>query len=69
MTQWIKACAHADTAQEDVLRLDHAGLTFAIYRSPSNKYYSTDGLCTHERVDGADGLSCHTGKPEKVLCA
>ena len=67
MTQRIKACAHDDVAQKVVLRLDHVGLTFVIYRSPPNKYYSTDGLCTHERVVGADGLSCHTDKPEKVL--
>jgi 3-phenylpropionate/trans-cinnamate dioxygenase ferredoxin subunit len=45
-----------DIAEEDVMRLDHAGKTFAIFRSPDNKYYATDGLCTHEKIHLADGL-------------
>lgn len=56
MTQWIEACAQNDVAEEDVIRFDHAGRTFAIYRSPSNNYYATDGLCTHEKIHLADGL-------------
>jgi 3-phenylpropionate/trans-cinnamate dioxygenase ferredoxin component len=56
MTQWIEACAAADVPQEDVIRFDHDGKTFAIYRSPDDKYYATDGLCTHEKVHLCDGL-------------
>ncbi len=56
MTQWIKVCAQGDVANEDVMHFDQAGRTFAIYCSPSNKYYATDGLCTHEKVHLADGL-------------
>ena len=56
MTQWIEACAQDAVAEEDVIRFDHEGRTFAIYRSPSNKYYATDGLCTHEKIHLADGL-------------
>jgi 3-phenylpropionate/trans-cinnamate dioxygenase ferredoxin subunit len=56
MTQWIEACAAEEIAPEDVLRFDHGGRTFAIYRSPDNKYYATDGLCTHEKIHLADGL-------------
>ena len=37
-------------------RFDHAGRTFAIYRSEAGDWYATDGLCTHERVHLADGL-------------
>ena len=56
MTQWIAACAVGDIAEEDVMRFDHGGRTFAIYRSPEDEYYATDGLCTHEKIHLADGL-------------
>jgi 3-phenylpropionate/trans-cinnamate dioxygenase ferredoxin subunit len=56
MGNWIEACAPDDIDNEDVIRFDHAGRTFAIYRSPDDKYYATDGLCTHEKVHLADGL-------------
>jgi len=53
---WIDACDADDIDQEDVMRFDHAGRTFALYRSPDDKYYATDGLCTHEKIHLADGL-------------
>ena len=53
---WIAACAAADIEPEDVVRFDHGGRTFAIYRSPDDAYYATDGLCTHEQAHLADGL-------------
>ena len=56
MANWIEACAAEDIDAEDVIRFDHGGRTFAIYRSPDDKYYATDGLCTHEKVHLADGL-------------
>ena len=56
MSQWIDVCAAGDIAEEDVLRFDKDGRTFALYRSADNKYYATDGLCTHEQVHLADGL-------------
>jgi 3-phenylpropionate/trans-cinnamate dioxygenase ferredoxin subunit len=56
MSQWVDACAADDIDAEDVIRFDHGGRTFAIYRSPDNKFYATDGLCTHEKVHLADGL-------------
>ncbi len=56
MTQWIDACAADDIANEDVIRFDHGGKTFAVFRSPSDKYYATDGQCTHEKVHLCDGL-------------
>lgn len=56
MAEWIEAF-EADTVDaEDVMRFDHAGRTFAIYRSPDDEFYATDGLCTHEKVHLADGL-------------
>jgi 3-phenylpropionate/trans-cinnamate dioxygenase ferredoxin subunit len=56
MGQWIEVCATGDIDAEDVRRFDHAGQTFAIYRSPDDEFYATDGLCTHEKVHLADGL-------------
>jgi 3-phenylpropionate/trans-cinnamate dioxygenase ferredoxin component len=56
MTKWIDACAKEDIAEEDVIRFDHAGHTYAIYRSPENQFFATDGLCTHEKIHLADGL-------------
>jgi len=56
MPPWIEARDRDDVVSEDVIRFDHAGRTFAIYRSPDDRYYATDGLCTHEHVHLADGL-------------
>lgn len=56
MSQWIDACATDDIDEEDVIRFDHAGRTFAIYHSPDGKFFATDGLCTHEKIHLAEGL-------------
>ena len=56
MTQWIQACVAGDVDEEDVMRFDHGGKTYAIYRSPDDEYFATDGLCTHEKVHLSDGL-------------
>ncbi|WP_421693115.1 MocE family 2Fe-2S type ferredoxin [Aestuariivirga sp.] len=56
MPQWVEACAVTDVEPEDVMRFDHGGRSFAIYRSPDDEWYATDGLCTHEKVHLADGL-------------
>jgi 3-phenylpropionate/trans-cinnamate dioxygenase ferredoxin subunit len=52
---WVAACAADDILPEDVVRFDHGGRTFAIYCSPEDEYFATDGLCTHEQVHLADG--------------
>lgn len=53
---WIDACATDDIEEEDVIRFDHGSRTFAIYRSPEDEFFCTDGQCTHEQVHLADGL-------------
>jgi 3-phenylpropionate/trans-cinnamate dioxygenase ferredoxin component len=53
---WIKTCNVDDVEPEDVMRFDHGGRTFAIYRTTDDKFYATDGLCTHEKVHLAGGL-------------
>ena len=56
MANWVDACTTGDIEAEDVIRFDHGGRTFAIYRSKDNGYFATDGLCTHEEAHLADGL-------------
>ena len=56
MAQWIEACAAGDIDAEDVMRFDHGGKVYAIYRSPDDEYYATDGICTHEHAFLTDGL-------------
>ena len=56
MSNWIEVCAADDIDAEDVIRFDHEGRTYAIYRSPEDTYHATDGLCTHEKIHLADGL-------------
>lgn len=53
---WIEVCKVDDIEAEDLIRFDHAGQTFAIYRSEDDEYFATAGLCTHEKVHLADGL-------------
>jgi len=53
---WIDACATDEIEEEDVLRFDHAGRTYALIQSPDGEFYCTDGLCTHEQVHLAGGL-------------
>jgi len=55
MSQWITACPFDAIDDEDVLRFDHDGHTYAVYRF-EDKVYATDGLCTHEQVHLCDGL-------------
>ena len=56
MSVWVDACATDDIEQEDLIRFDHEGRTFAIYHSPDGEFFATDGLCTHENVHLEDGL-------------
>ncbi|MEX0317491.1 MAG: MocE family 2Fe-2S type ferredoxin [Ruegeria sp.] len=56
MSNWIRVCAPDDIETEDLIRFDHGERTFAIYRSPDDKFFCTDGLCTHEEVHLENGL-------------
>ena len=56
MNNWITVCLKDDIEEEDVIRFDYDGRSFAIYRDLGNDYFATDGFCTHERVHLADGL-------------
>jgi len=53
---WIEVCSIGDIEKEDVIRFDHDGRTFAIYRTADDAYYATDGLCTHANVHLSGGF-------------
>ena len=53
---WVVACATDYIEPEDVIRFDHGGHVYAIYRSPDDEYFATDGICTHEHAYLSDGL-------------
>jgi Na(+)-translocating NADH:ubiquinone oxidoreductase F subunit len=53
---WIDAVPAALIQKEDVLRFDHDGRTYAIYRTADNKYYASAGTCTHGNAHLADGM-------------
>ena len=56
MSEWVDACAIGDIELEDVIRFNHGGKIYAIYRSPQDEYFATDGICTHQRIPLAGGL-------------
>ena len=53
---WIDAGAADSILREDVGRFEHAGRSYALYRTEDDRYFATDGLCTHERAELADGF-------------
>ncbi|MCR8723539.1 MocE family 2Fe-2S type ferredoxin [Frigidibacter sp. ROC022] len=53
---WIDVCSADEIEAEDVMRFEHGGRVFALYRGPADDYYCTDGLCTHEHAFLSDGL-------------
>ncbi len=53
---WLEVCDSNALHKEDVLRFDHENKTYALYRGSDNKYYATDGHCTHGNAHLADGL-------------
>ncbi|MBN3755667.1 Rieske 2Fe-2S domain-containing protein [Paraburkholderia sp. Tr-20389] len=52
---WIAACAPDDIDEEDVMRFDHDGASYAVYRI-ADGYYASEGWCTHEKAHLADGF-------------
>ena len=53
---WTLACATSDIDEEDLIRFDHDGATYAIYHSPEGEFFATSGLCSHESVHLCNGL-------------
>lgn len=53
---WIAVCPAEDLKAGDVLRFDLEDATYAVYRTQNNRYYATDGICTHGNTHLAEGL-------------
>ena len=53
---WIEVCGIGEIEKADLIRFDHDGRTFAIYRTDDDRYYATDGLCTHANVHLSGGF-------------
>jgi 3-phenylpropionate/trans-cinnamate dioxygenase ferredoxin component len=53
--KWVVACATDDIDEEDVIRFDHDGASYAVYRIDGG-YFASDGWCTHEHAHLADGF-------------
>ena len=53
---WIDAGAADRIAREDVAPFDYEGKTYALYRTDDDRYFATDGVCTHEYAELADGF-------------
>jgi 3-phenylpropionate/trans-cinnamate dioxygenase ferredoxin component len=53
---WTYACDLGDLDEEDALRFDHAGRTYAIYRTEDDDVFCTDGLCPKDGAHLAGGL-------------
>ena len=55
MADWQLVCDADEIDEEDVMRFDYGGRTYAVYNTPKG-YFASDGVCTHEEAHLADGL-------------
>jgi 3-phenylpropionate/trans-cinnamate dioxygenase ferredoxin component len=53
---WIDTGPVGQVLSEDVAPFEHDGKQYALYRTTDDRYFATDGLCTHEAVELADGF-------------
>lgn len=54
--QWIKTVDVEDVDLEDVIGFDRGELSLAIYRSPNDEFFATEGWCTHGQALLCEGL-------------
>jgi len=53
---WVEVCDLSLLLPGDVLRFEHAGSTYAIYRTSIGQLFASDGFCTHGRAHLSDGF-------------
>ena len=51
-----EVCDVCELSKNDIIRYDHDGKTYAIYRTNEDDYYATEGMCTHGNIHLSDGL-------------
>jgi 3-phenylpropionate/trans-cinnamate dioxygenase ferredoxin subunit len=52
---WVPACNAEEIEEEDVLRFEHGGAAYAVYRTRAG-YFASDGRCTHEGAALTEGF-------------
>jgi len=52
---WHPVCGVDEIASEDARRFELNGRVYAVFHT-LGAYYATDGLCTHEQANLADGF-------------
>ncbi len=52
----IEVCSVSDLPEGDVIRFDFNQKTYAIYHTLENKFYATEGICTHGNAHLGDGV-------------
>ncbi|WP_282610045.1 non-heme iron oxygenase ferredoxin subunit [Pelagibius sp. Alg239-R121] len=55
MSEWVRVCAAEEIDEEDLIRFDHGGCSFAVYNTEKG-FFATDGYCSHEAQHLEDGL-------------
>ncbi len=53
---WIDVCGADDIERGDLVRFDHGGRTYVVLRTADDRYFATDGECTHARVHLSKGF-------------
>ena len=52
---WVRACGADEIDEEDLISWEHEGRLIAIYNTEKG-FFATEGMCTHEDQDLADGF-------------
>jgi len=55
MSDWIRVCEADEIDEEDLVRFDHDGHSYAVYNTEKG-FFATDGHCTHEEQSLEDGI-------------
>ena len=55
MSEWHVVCAVDEIDEEDVVGFNHGDKSYAVYNTEKG-FFATDGICTHEHQELADGL-------------
>ena len=55
-SQWVDVADVDDIELDDVMRFDHAEVTYAVFRTADGRFSASQGLCTHAQVHLCDGF-------------
>ena len=53
---WVDVCGAAEIERQDVIRFDVDDQTYAVYRTEDDRYFATDGACTHAGIHLSRGF-------------